>query len=90
MKLALPAFFNATRGVSRHDLVQICNRINSTAKLTALTVHEDAEGSVVAQVGLLLAAPDTSPSEALVRGVLRRAMSSIEGPVKLFSAEIEK
>lgn len=90
MKLMLPAFFDATRGVSRHDLVEICNRINTTAKLTALTVREDAGGSVVACVGLLLAAPDTSPSEALLRGVIGRAMSSIESAVKLFADELEK
>jgi len=89
MKLMLPAFFDASRGVSRGDLVEICNRINCTAKLTSLTVRDDAEGSVVASVGLLLAAPDTAPSEALLRGVIKRAMSSLEGAVKKFGAAIE-
>lgn len=90
MKLMLPAFFDATRGVSRHDLVQICNRLNATAKLTSLTVREDALGSVVACVGLLLAAPDTSPDEAILRGVIARAMSSIKSAVERFAAELQK
>ncbi|HXU34774.1 MAG TPA: hypothetical protein VN937_00140 [Blastocatellia bacterium] len=90
MKLMLPAFFDATRGVSRDHLVQICNRINSTARLTSLTVHEDAGGSVSAWVGLLLAAPDAMPEEALLRGVIGRAMSSIIATVKLFGDELEK
>lgn len=90
MKLMLPAFFDATRGVSRHDLVQICNRLNATAKLTSLIVHENAEGSVSARVGLLLAAVDTPPDEALLRGVIARAMSSIKSAVDLFAAELQK
>jgi hypothetical protein len=90
MKLMLPAFFDATRGVSRHDLVQICNRINSTAKLTTLIVHEDEGGSVSAWVGLLLASPETNPDEGILRAVIGRAMSSIIGALELFGEEIQK
>lgn len=90
MRLMLPTFFDSTRGVSRDDLVQICNRINCTAKLTSLTVREDAGGSVVAQVGLLLAAPDTPPDEALLRAVIGRAMSSIKGAIEDFAKELQK
>jgi hypothetical protein len=90
MKLMLPAFFDATRGVSRNDLVQICNRINSTAKLASLTVHEDTGGSVSAWVGLLLAAPDTRPDEALLRAVIGRAVASIKSVGEAFFAELEK
>lgn len=90
MKLMLAAFFDATRGVSRHHLVEICNRINSTAKLASLTVHEDDAGSVSAWVGLVLAAPDKMPNEVLLRAVVDRALSSIIATVKLFAEELQK
>ena len=91
MRLMLPAFVvDATRWASLEDLIRICNRVNVKAKLATLTVHEDANDSVTASVGLVLAAPDTSPDEALLRGVISRAMSSIKTAVEKFSDELQK
>ena len=60
------------------------------AQITSLTVREDVGGNVVAQVGLLLAAPDTAPDEALLRAVIDRAMSSIKGAIEEFAKELQK
>ena len=91
MRLMLPAFaFDATRWAALEDLMRICNGINVKSKLATLTVHEDANISITASVGLVLAAPDTSPDEALVRAVINRAMSSIKSAVEKFAAELQK
>ncbi len=89
MKLVFPAFlFDATRDVASEDLVRLCNNLNVHAKLAILTFHGEANDSVAAHVGLLLAPPDCWPDEALLRGVIRRAMSSIRSVVEKFADEL--
>lgn len=89
MKLLFPAcLYDATRGVPSEDLVQICNRLNVHAKLAIVTFHEKADALSV-HVGLLLAAPDAFPDEALLRGVIRRAMSSIRSAAEKFAEELQ-
>ena len=88
MKLGLPAFFDVS-GVAREVLVRSCNRVNVKGKLATLTVHEEAEGNVCASVALLLAAPGRMPDEALLRGVIGRAFSSIQSAAEELFSELE-
>ena len=91
MLLMLPAFvFDATRWATLEDLMRICNTVNVKFTLATLTVHENANNSITASVRLLLAKPDMSPDEALLRGVITRAMSSIKSAVEEFTDELRK
>lgn len=90
MRMMLPAFFSANQGVSKQDLIEICNRINAKARLTILSVYDDEHGSVVASVGLVLAAPDAVPNEQLLRGVIGRAMSSMKSALEKFGQAVDE
>ncbi|MEA2569233.1 MAG: hypothetical protein QOI24_1234 [Acidobacteriota bacterium] len=91
MKLVFPAFlFDETRGVAPEDLIRVCNKLNVHAQLAILTFHEEADDTIAAHVGLLLAAPDVFPDETLLRGVIRRAMSSIRSVVEKFADELSR
>lgn len=83
-----PAFFDVS-GVEREVLVRSCNRVNVKGKLATLTVHDEAGGNVGASVALLLAAPGRMPDEALLRGVIGRAFSSIQSAAEELFSELE-
>lgn len=90
MKLALPSFCDVS-GVERDDLLRICNTVNvGRGQLATLTVHEAAEGNICASVTLLLATPGKMPDEALLRGVIGRAFSSIRSAAEAFFGELAK
>ncbi len=84
MRLSLPGFFDASQGVSRDDLVQLCNHLNTKANLATLVVHDGDEGYVDAWVGLVFAPAFMPPDEDLVRAVIGSAVQSIKRVVEKF------
>ena len=89
MRLSLPAFFDASRGIAREDLVHLCNHLNTKANLATLVVQECDEGYVDAWVGLVFAPAFTLPDEELVRNVIGSALQSIKRSVEKFFYELQ-
>lgn len=76
------AFLDATCGIAREELTTLCNTVNRGAKLAFLTVQDTDDGYYVsASVGMVLAAPDAIPAEALLKVVISRAVGAIKSAV---------
>jgi len=89
MRLSLPAFFDASQGIAREDLLLLCNHLNTRANLATLIVQECDEGYVDAWVGLVFAPAFTFPDEELVRSVIGSAVQSIKRVVEKFFHELQ-
>ncbi|EFF78442.1 hypothetical protein HMPREF0004_0232 [Achromobacter piechaudii ATCC 43553] len=81
LRLAYPSFVDAEElGLTRAQLLDVINAVNHRCKAVKLSLPLDRPGKpgrVTASVECFVAAPDTLPAEALLRGIVARCVSVI-------------
>ncbi|WP_313621436.1 hypothetical protein [Achromobacter sp.] len=94
LRLVYPSFMEANDlHVSRTQLLDIISAVNNGSKAVKLTLQDDQEGKpgrVSASVEGFVAAANTPPDEALLRGIIARCISVIRhGVTELVKASVE-
>ncbi|MFY0480630.1 hypothetical protein [Achromobacter marplatensis] len=81
LRLVYPSFVDADElGLSRVQLLEILNAVNNRCKAVKLTLQQDQgpkAGRVSASLESFVAASNTLPTEALLRAIATRCVSTI-------------
>ena len=95
LRLVYPGFAEASDfEVSRAQLLDIISVVNNESKAVKLTLQDDLDGKpgrMSASVESFVAAANTPPDEALLRGIVARCISVIRhGVTELVKASMER